>query len=80
MLRPHDGGSPAPGNGHTLAFEAERPAQVDDFHAACIAHGGADAGAPGAPAPRLHYHPDYHGAYARDRDGNKIARVCHRPG
>ncbi len=75
MLRPHDGGEPAPGNGHTLAFEAESRAQVDAFHAACLAQGGADAG---APSLRPQYHADYYGAYARDRDGNKIACVCHR--
>jgi len=76
VLRPHAGGAPAPGNGHTLAFEAESRAQVDAFHAACLAQGGADEG---APDPRPRYHADYYGAYARDRDGNKIAGVCHRP-
>lgn len=75
VLTPLDGNAPAPGNGNTLAFEAASRAQVDAFHAACLAHGGRDEGPPGL---RPHYHPDYYGAYARDPDGNKIACACHR--
>jgi catechol 2,3-dioxygenase-like lactoylglutathione lyase family enzyme len=28
---------------------------------------------------RLHYHPNYYGAYIRDPDGNKVCVVCHKP-
>lgn len=43
-------------------------------HAAGLAHGGADAGAPG---PRPRYGNGYYGAYLRDPDGNKI-HIVHR--
>lgn len=64
------------GNGVTVAFEAPDRASVDRFHAAGLAQGGTDEGAPGL---RSHYHPDYYGAYLRDPDGNKLCCVCHRP-
>ena len=52
-------------------------AQVDAFHAAALAAGGRDNGAPGL---RPWYHPDYYGAFVLDPDGNNIEAVCHRPG
>lgn len=74
VLRPVDRNAPSPGNGVTAAFDAPSRDAVDAFHAAAIAAGGTDEGAPGL---RLHYHPDYYGAYVRDLDGNKICAVCH---
>ena len=74
ILRPHDGQPAAPGNGATVAFEAPTRAAVDAFHAAVLANGGSDEGAPGL---RPHYHAHYYGAYARDPDGNKLCVVCH---
>ncbi len=62
------------GNGIHIAFIAPDHATVDAFHAAALAHGGTDEGAPG---PRPHYHPNYYGAYVRDPDGNKLQAVCH---
>ena len=59
-----------------LAFTARRRADVDAFHAAVLANGGADNGAPGL---RPHYHADYYGAFAFDPDGNKIEACCHHP-
>ncbi len=59
-----------------LAFTAKDRAAVDAFHAAAIAAGGIDNGAPG---PRPHYHADYYGAFVLDPDGNNIEAVCHRP-
>jgi catechol 2,3-dioxygenase-like lactoylglutathione lyase family enzyme len=59
-----------------LAFRAETRAQVDAFHAAALAAGGADNGAPGL---REIYHPTYYGAFVLDPDGNNIEAVCHRP-
>ena len=76
VMLPLNGEPATVGNGVTIAFEApDRPA-VDRFHAAALAHGGTDEGAPGL---RPHYHPDYYGAYVRDPDGNKLCCVCHRP-
>ena len=54
------------GNGTMLAFEARDCAAVDAFHAAALAHGGTDEGAPGV-REGTHYV-----AYARDPDGNKL--------
>ncbi|MEH6490073.1 VOC family protein [Hyphomonas oceanitis] len=69
-----DGRPATSGNGTHVAFLASSHAMVDAFHAAALAHGGKDEGAPG---PRPHYHPNYYGAYVRDPDGNKLQAVCH---
>ena len=59
-----------------IAFHAvDRPA-VDAFHAAALAAGGRDNGAPGL---RPHYHPSYYGAFVLDPDGNNVEAVCHTP-
>lgn len=59
-----------------IAFSAATRAAVDAFHAAALAHGGADDGPPGL---RPHYHPTYYAAFVRDPDGAKIEAVCHKP-
>lgn len=59
-----------------VALVAQSRAQVDDFHAAAIAAGGSDNGAPGL---RPRYHPNYYGAFVRDPDGHNIEAVCHGP-
>lgn len=56
-----------------FAFTAETPAIVDAFHAAALAAGGTDNGAPG---PR-DYHPGYYAAFVLDPDGYNIEAVCH---
>ena len=58
-----------------VAFRVDTHAQVDEFHAAAIAAGGKDNGAPG---PRPHYHPGYYGAFVLDPDGHNIEAVCHQ--
>ncbi len=58
-----------------IAFTARNRAEVDAFHAAALAAGGKDNGAPGL---RPHYHPNYYGAFAIDPDGHNIEAVCHR--
>lgn len=59
-----------------IAFAAESRELVDAFHAAAIAAGGRDNGAPGL---RPQYHPDYYGGFVLDPDGHNIEAVCHRP-
>jgi len=70
----YDDKSASAGNGNHAAFLASSRAAVDAFHAAALAHGGSDEGAPGL---RVHYHPNYYGAYVRDAEGNKLQAVCH---
>jgi len=62
--------------GRHWAFKAPDRAAVDAFHAAGLAAGGRDEGAPGL---RAHYHPHYYAAFLRDPDGNRIEAVCHLP-
>jgi catechol 2,3-dioxygenase-like lactoylglutathione lyase family enzyme len=64
------------GPGRHYAFTASSRAEVDGFHAAALAAGGRDNGAPGL---RPHYHADYYGAFVFDPDGNNVEAVCHRP-
>jgi len=64
------------GTGTHVAFHCEEHAAVDAFHAAALAAGGTDHGAPGI---REHYHPHYYGAFVLDPDGNNVEAVCHRP-
>jgi catechol 2,3-dioxygenase-like lactoylglutathione lyase family enzyme len=63
-------------NGFTVGFAAPDMAAVDAFHAAGLANGGADEGAPGhrPQAPGKAY-----GAYLRDPDGHKICAFCQMP-
>lgn len=65
------------GEGTHVAFAVDTRGEVDAFHAAGLAAGGTDHGAPGI---RAHYHPDYYAAFVLDPDGNNIEAVCHRPG
>jgi catechol-2,3-dioxygenase len=50
-------------------------AQVRAFHAAGIAAGGIDAGAPGL---RPDYHAAYFAAFLADPEGNRIEALWHR--
>jgi catechol 2,3-dioxygenase-like lactoylglutathione lyase family enzyme len=59
-----------------LAFHASDRASVDAFHAAALAAGGKDNGAPGL---RPEYHPGYYGAFAYDPDSNNVEAVFHDP-
>ena len=73
--KPFDGNPHDAGNGQMSAFLAESREQVRQAHAAALAAGGT---CEGEPALRLHYHPNYFGAYFRDPDGNKLCVVCHQ--
>jgi catechol 2,3-dioxygenase-like lactoylglutathione lyase family enzyme len=68
-------GSGAAGGPVHIAFAARDEAAVDAFHAAALAAGGRDNGAPGV---RPQYHPGYYGAYVIDPDGNNVEAVFHR--
>ena len=57
-----------------LAFPAREDATVRAFHAAALAAGYEDHGAPGE---RAVYHPGYYGAFVFDPDGNNIELVNH---
>jgi catechol 2,3-dioxygenase-like lactoylglutathione lyase family enzyme len=57
-----------------LALSARSREEVDAFHAAALAAGGRDFGAPG---PRPVYHPGYYGAFVLDPDGHNIEAVIH---
>ena len=65
---------PGAPSGVHIALSSETRAQVDAFHAAALAAGGKDNGAPGL---RPHYRPTYYGAFVIDPDGHNLEAVCH---
>jgi len=73
---PFDGGLASAGNGSMVAFEASNQAQVRALHAAALAAGGTDEGAPGF---RAAYGPRFYVGYLRDPQGNKIALFSSNP-
>ena len=75
VTKPFDGKPATIGNGSMVALEAETRAAVDAFHAAALANGGTDEGAPGLRP----YHPHFYACYVRDPDGNKLSAVCEKP-
>lgn len=73
--RPAD--AAAPGAGFHLAFAAASRDAVRRFHAAALAHGGTDNGAPGL---RPDYDDAYFAAFVVDPDGHRIEAVTrHAP-
>jgi catechol 2,3-dioxygenase-like lactoylglutathione lyase family enzyme len=58
-------------------FRAASAQQVRAFHAAGVAAGGHDAGAPGL---RPHYHEKYYAAFLEDPEGHRIEAVFHGGG
>jgi len=68
----------APADGKTtachVAIRADSELEVERFHAAALAAGATDNGAPG---PRPHYHQNYYGAFVHDLDGNNVEAVYH---
>lgn len=66
---PIDGHPASVGNGAHVGFIAPSRDAVHAFHAAALAAGAADEGAPG---PRPHYGEPYYGCFVRDPDGHKI--------
>jgi catechol 2,3-dioxygenase-like lactoylglutathione lyase family enzyme len=76
MQGPSQHGGPDITRGCHLCWAAPDRAAVDAFHAAALAAGGTDNGAPGL---RPHYHAHYYGAFVLDPDGNNVEAVCHAP-
>ena len=66
--KPRNGEAATHANGGTVGFRAKDQAEVDAWHAAGLANGGSDEGAPGVrPMAGARY-----GAYLRDPDGHKL--------
>ena len=76
ITKPRDGKPACLANGGTVGFAASTRASVRAFHAAALANGGTDDGAPG---PR-DFTPTAYAAYVRDPIGNKICAYCFAPG
>ena len=62
-----------PDTGHHVCLRASTPEAVEAFHAAALANGGVDAGAPG---PRQAAMTTYVGAFILDPDGAKLEAAC----
>ncbi|MFM2300452.1 MAG: hypothetical protein RLZZ84_188 [Pseudomonadota bacterium] len=77
VMTPADGNTATFANGGTIGFHAADAAAVDAFHAAGVAAGGTDEGAPGK---RPNAPGNAYGAYLRDPVGNKICAFCQLPG
>jgi catechol 2,3-dioxygenase-like lactoylglutathione lyase family enzyme len=76
VTKPYDGQKATVGNGSMVAFRAATHALVRAIHAAGVAAGGSDEGAPGF---RAQYSAHFYVAYLRDPVGNKIAIYCSDP-
>lgn len=73
LLLPFDGAPCSGGNGTHVGFAAPDRAAVDAAHAAGLAAGGTDEGAPGLRAD--YPMADVYAAYLRDPYGNKVEMV-----
>jgi catechol 2,3-dioxygenase-like lactoylglutathione lyase family enzyme len=62
----------APASGAHVCFRARNAEIVDTFHAAALAAGGTDDG---APKLRPQHGDGYYAAFIRDPDGNRIEAV-----
>ncbi|KJV11141.1 lactoylglutathione lyase [Elstera litoralis] len=75
VAKPFNQAAATAGNGTMVGFMVTSHAEVDAFHAAILANGGQDEGAPGF---RPQYGPTWYAAYGRDPVGNKLAVVCNQ--
>ncbi|MCR8826693.1 VOC family protein [Pseudosulfitobacter koreensis] len=66
---PQNGQAASAGNGVMVSFACRSQAAVGAAWKAALAQGGTDAGAPGE---RPVYSDDFHAAYVRDPEGNKL--------
>ena len=72
ITKPYNGKLATYANGGTVGLAALSPEAVNAFHAAGIAAGGTDEGAPG-PREAI---PGSYAAYLRDPTGNKLVAWC----
>ena len=77
VTQPINGQLASPANGGTIGFDCQSTEQVDRWHAAGVANGGASAEAP--PGVREAASGSLYLAYLRDPDGNKIGALCRAP-
>jgi predicted lactoylglutathione lyase len=70
VTMPYNGEPATNGNGTMATIGAESREQVDRMHAAALANGGSDEGAPGVRAHGMY------AAYWRDPDGNKMNAIA----
>src|SRR5205823_12859367 len=68
--------APGPYGPSHVAFRARDRGTVRAVHAAALAAGAKDNGAPG---PRTEYHEKCYGAFVLDLDGYNLEAVCHKP-
>jgi predicted lactoylglutathione lyase len=66
VCKPYDGQAATAGNGTMISLTAPSREVVDKVHAAAMAQGATDEGAPGLRGET------FYGAYFRDLDGNKL--------
>lgn len=64
-------------NGGTIAFKCDSPEQVKQWHDVAVAHGGTSIEEP--PGLREHSLGNFHLAYVRDPDGNKLCAIYRVP-
>jgi len=74
---PIDGGAATHGNGATIGFAMDGPAQADAWHQAGCANGGTAIEDP--PGVRNGSFGDLYLAYLRDPDGNKLCALHRMP-
>ena len=66
LAQPHNKKAATVGNGSMVAFQVDKPAQVDALYKKAMLLGATDEGPPGDRGD------NYYGAYFRDLDGNKV--------
>lgn len=76
-LKQVDDGPVGESRGFHVAFAAPSREAVARFHAAALAAGGRDNGAPGL---REAYGPHYYAAFVIDPDGHRLEAVCNDGG
>lgn len=73
LTKPINGEQASHGNGYTTGFAATSPEQVDQWHAAGLAHGGRTCEDP--PGVRPSPNGDLYLAYLLDPAGNKVCAL-----